>query len=186
MRIVFLGPPGVGKGTQAARLTDRFGVPHLSTGAMLREAREQRSEVGLLAEQYMSEGNLVPDEVMLQLVEQRLAAADCQRGYLLDGFPRTIVQAQALDEMLERCGTPLSVVVELNADPGELVRRMLGRARADDQPAIIEKRLEEYLRQTAPLSEYYRQRGLLVPVDGSGAPAEVFERVAAAIGAAPA
>jgi adenylate kinase len=186
MRIVFLGPPGVGKGTQAARLTDRFGIPHLSTGAMLREAREQRSEVGLLADRYMSEGNLVPDEVMLQLVEQRLAADDCERGYLLDGFPRTIVQAQALDEMLERCGTPLTVVVELHADPAELVRRMMGRGRADDQPPVIEKRLEEYLRQTAPLSDYYRERGLLVPINGAGAPAEVFERVAAAIGAAPA
>jgi adenylate kinase len=182
MRIVFLGPPGVGKGTQAARLTGHFGIPHLSTGDMLRVARAQETDLGLLADRYMSQGKLVPDELMLQLVQSRLKQEDCRRGFLLDGFPRTLVQAQALDEMLERAHAPLTLVVDLQADPGELVRRMAGRGRDDDQPEIISRRLQEYIRETAPLSDYYRQRGVLVGVDGNGTPDEVFDRMVAAMG----
>jgi adenylate kinase len=182
MRIVFLGPPGVGKGTQAARLTAHFGIPHLSTGAMLREARRQDTELGRLADSYMSQGALVPDDVMLRLIESRLSSADCRRGCLLDGFPRTLVQAKALDDMLQREGSPLAAVVELQADSRELVRRMAGRGRDDDQPEIISRRLEEYARQTAPLSDYYRQRGVLLSVDGHGTPDQVFDRIISAMG----
>ena len=181
MRMVFLGPPGVGKGTQSSRLTKHFGIPHLSTGEMLREARRERSDLGALADEYMSQGRLVPDPLMLQLVERRLAQSDCNRGYLLDGFPRTLGQAEALDEILRRAGTPLTFVLELQADPEELVKRMTGRGRDDDQPEIIRKRLDEYARQTAPLSDYYRQRGMLVTIDGHGTPDEVFRRITSAI-----
>jgi adenylate kinase len=181
MRMVFLGPPGVGKGTQSKRLTEHFGVPHLSTGDMLREARRGKTDLGLLAEKYMSQGKLVPDPLMLQLVEERLEQDSCRRGYLLDGFPRTLGQAQALDEFLRRGGFPLDVVLDLQADPDELVKRMAARGRDDDQPDIVRRRLDEYARQTAPLSDYYRQRGMLVAIDGNGTPDEVFGRITAVV-----
>lgn len=182
MRMVFLGPPGVGKGTQAARLTTHVGIPHLSTGEMLRDARARKTEVGLLADTYMSQGKLVPDSVIQQLVEGRLGEADCRRGYLLDGFPRTLGQAQALDDYLRRGGTPLTLVVELRADPEVVVRRLAARGRDDDKPEIVRKRLDEYARQTAPLSDYYARQGILVTIDGSGTPDEVFDRIVAAVG----
>ena len=181
MRMVFLGPPGVGKGTQSQRLTAHFDIPHLSTGEMLRKARQDKTDLGLLADQYMSQGKLVPDSLMLQLVERRLAQPESQRGYLLDGFPRTLGQAEAFDAMLRKNDDSLALVVELQADPEVLVSRMAGRGREDDRPEIVRRRLEEYFRQTAPLSDYYRKRGVLVTIDGSGTPDEVFDRITAVI-----
>jgi adenylate kinase len=181
MRMVFMGPPGVGKGTQAKRVVAYLDIPHLSTGDMLRRAYEDRSDVGLLAQEYMNEGKLVPDELILDLVSQRLDQADCQGGFLLDGFPRTLVQAEQLDAFLLRRRAPLAVVLELTADADEVVRRMLARGRADDQPGIVRTRLEEHMRRTAPLSDYYRREGLLRMIAGTGTPDEVFSRIKAVV-----
>jgi adenylate kinase len=181
MRLVFLGPPGVGKGTQSQRLVAHLNVTHLSTGDMLRQARRDQTELGRKAETYMAAGQLVPDDLMLALIDERLAHADCRHGYLLDGFPRTLGQARALDEMLARRGTPLDLVLELTAETEELVRRLAGRGREDDKPEVVRKRLDEYHRQTAPLSDYYRQRDLLQSVNGQGTVDEVFGRVRAVL-----
>ncbi|MEX2112517.1 MAG: adenylate kinase [Pirellulales bacterium] len=181
MRIVFLGPPGVGKGTQAVELAKQLGIVHLSTGEMLRQAAAARSPVGLQTQEFLAAGKLVPDDVMLDLVRQRLKQEDCRGGYVLDGFPRTIVQAQALDAMLKQENAPLSAVIDIQADVAELVRRLLARGRADDQPAVIQDRLEQYTRQTAPLSDYYSQQGLLHTIDGRGSRQDVFERILGAI-----
>jgi adenylate kinase len=181
MRIVFIGPPGVGKGTQSVRLVEFLNIPHLSTGDMLRQALQEKSDLGLLSQQYMAQGKLVPDPIIQQLVGRRLDQDDCQDGFLLDGFPRTLGQAQALDEFLQRRGTPLTAALELKADPEELVKRLAGRGRDDDQPAIIRERLEQYARQTAPLSDYYARQRRLFEIDGSGTPDDVLGRVKAAI-----
>ena len=176
MRIVFIGPPGAGKGTQAERLLETYALAHLSTGDMLRAARDAKTEVGQKADQYMSAGQLVPDEVVLDIVAERLKQPDCQDGYLLDGFPRTIAQAEALDAMLARQGTPLEVVLELQVPEEELFRRLAGRGRGDDTPDVIRQRLVAYRRQTEPLLEYYATRGLLESIDGVGTPDEIFDR----------
>jgi adenylate kinase len=181
MRIIFIGPPGCGKGTQAAKVVERFGLVHLSTGDMLREAQQQDSELGRLAAKYMSSGQLVPDEVVLQLVEQRLAQPDCQRGCLLDGFPRTIAQAEALDRRLEKQGTPLDLVIEFQVDDAELYRRLAGRGRSDDSPDVIRQRLVAYQQQTRPLLNYYQAKNLLETIDAVGTPEEVLERICGAI-----
>lgn len=181
MRIIFIGPPGVGKGTQSKRLLDYLGVPHLSTGDMLRQALSEKSEVGLLSQEYMSSGKLVPDPIILEIVGQRLAQDDCQNGCLLDGFPRTLAQAKALDEYLDERGMPLSGVLELKVDHDEVVRRLAGRGRADDAPEIIRARVENYARQTQPLLDYYRKRGQLHEVDGTGTPDQVFDRIKAVL-----
>jgi adenylate kinase len=177
MRLVFIGPPGVGKGTQSERLVGHLGILHLSTGDMLRQACRDKTDLGQRADRYMESGELVPDELMLELVSRRLAAADCQRGYLLDGFPRTLGQAQSLDKILGDRGTPLDLVLELTADAEELIRRLAARGRKDDQPEIVRRRLEEYERQTVPLCDYYSRRDLLRTVDGQGTPDAVFERI---------
>jgi adenylate kinase len=177
MRIVFIGPPGAGKGTQAERMISSYGLAHLSTGDMLRAARDARTPVGLKAEGYMSTGQLVPDEIIVSIIEERLRAADCRQGYLLDGFPRTIAQAEALDAMLEKQGTPLDVVLELQVPEEELFRRLAGRGRADDTPEVIRQRLVAYRKQTEPLLEYYGKRQLLTSVSGLGSVDEIFARI---------
>jgi adenylate kinase len=181
MRIVFVGPPGVGKGTQAVRLANHLGIVHLSTGDMLRQAAADKTPVGVLSEESILAGKLVPDGVMVELVSQRLQKDDCRRGFLLDGFPRTLAQAQVLDELLAKRGTPLSLVLELSVDEQELIRRLSARGRVDDRPEVIRERLVQYARQTAPLSEYYRRRGLLHAVDGGGTPEVVFGRIQAVV-----
>jgi adenylate kinase len=176
MRIVFIGPPGAGKGTQAQRLVESYHMAHLSTGDMLRAARDAQTELGRKADQYMSAGQLVPDDLIVDLIRQRLQQDDCQGGYLLDGFPRTIAQAEALDAMLAREGTPLDVVLELQVAEEELFQRLAGRGRADDKPEVIRQRLVAYRRQTEPLLEYYGARQLLRSIDGLGSVEEVFQR----------
>lgn len=177
MRLVFIGPPGAGKGTQAEKIVSRYMIAHLSTGDMLRAARDARTPLGIKAEEYMSRGELVPDDLIIDLIKERLQGPDCARGYLLDGFPRTIAQAEALDVMLAEKNTPLDVVLELQVPEEELFRRLAGRGRTDDKPEVIRQRLVAYRNQTAPLLDYYAQRGLLRSVSGLGTVDEVFERI---------
>jgi adenylate kinase len=176
MRIVFIGPPGAGKGTQAQRLIQTYRMAHLSTGDMLRAARDAQSDVGRQADQYMSAGELVPDDIILAIIAQRLNEPDCRQGYLLDGFPRTIAQAEALDAMLAERGTPLEAVLQLQVPEEELFRRLAGRGRSDDNPEVIRQRLVAYRKQTEPLLEYYAARGLLRSIDGLGTVDEIFSR----------
>jgi adenylate kinase len=156
-------------------------MAHLSTGDMLRAARDAKTEIGVKAEQYMSAGQLVPDDLIIDIIRQRLDAADCRGGYLLDGFPRTIAQAEALDAMLAKQGTPLGVVLELQAPEEELFQRLAGRGRADDKPEVIRQRLVAYRKQTEPLLAYYAAKGLLKSIDGLGAIEEVFARARAVL-----
>lgn len=187
MLVVFIGPPGAGKGTQAKHLAEHLQVPHLSTGEMLREAAEAGTDLGLQAASYMERGQLAPDELVVEIIGQRLRQPDCARGCLFDGFPRTIRQAQILDDRLQEDGRALDLVLELKVDEEELVRRLLRRAaesakpRADDTLDAIPKRLEVYHSLTEPVLDYYRQRGLLREIDGAGTPEQVFERICAVV-----
>jgi adenylate kinase len=176
MRLVLLGPPGAGKGTQAARLVEKHGVPQLSTGDMLRAAVAAKTPIGLRAKEIMDAGALVPDEVVIGLIDERLGASDCANGFILDGFPRTVAQAEALQDLLERRGLTLDAVLELAVDEGALVDRMRkrvdetraagGAVRADDNPESFKTRLEAYRAQTAPVSAHYAKRSELTKIDG--------------------
>lgn len=177
MRLVFIGPPGAGKGTQAEKMIAKYSLAHLSTGDMLRAARDAKTEVGVKAEEYMSRGALVPDDIIVAIIAERLAHSDCEKGYLLDGFPRTIAQAEALDNMLDANGTPLDAVLELAVPEEELFTRLAGRGRADDTPEVIRQRLVAYRNQTAPLLEYYANKGLLKSINGLGSVDEIFTRI---------
>jgi adenylate kinase len=184
MRIVFLGPPGSGKGTQAQRLKDYLGVAHLSTGEMLRDAGRAGTALGAQAAKYMQAGQLVPDDVVVGIVVDRLEQPDCARGCLFDGFPRTLPQAKALDETLSAHDMPLDLVLALEAPEDQLVERLLARGRMDDKRETIHERFRQYTRLTQPLLEYYRQRGILRPIDGAGSPDAVFARIKGAVDAA--
>jgi adenylate kinase len=181
MRIILIGPPGAGKGTQCQRLASLLGVPHLSTGEMLRAAVQSRSPEGLQAAGYMQNGQLVPDAIIVGLVSNRLQARDCRNGCLLDGFPRTLPQAATLDELLERRAMSVDGVIELAVPRDELVRRMQARRRADDDPAIFARRIVSFEEQTAPLLDYYGRQGKLASIDGLGTAEEIFERIKAAV-----
>lgn len=207
-RIVLLGPPGVGKGTQAARLSRELGIPHLSTGDLLRAAVAARTPLGKEAESHMAAGRLVPDPLVLRILKERLAAPDCSAGYILDGFPRNVPQATALESI-----APLDAVLSLDLPEQVLIERLSGRRvcpacqsvyhlvtlpprvpgrcdkdggaleqRPDDRPEAIATRLKVYHEQTAPLLAHYRQRGLVRPIDARGTPEEVYQRLRAGVG----
>lgn len=181
MRIILIGPPGAGKGTQCQRLVEQLRVPHLSTGEMLRAEVRSGTAEGLRAASFMDQGHLVPDSMILGMVTKRLEAADCRAGFLLDGFPRTLPQASALDELLERRAMSVDGVLELSVPSEELVRRMLARQRADDNPEVFAKRIASFEAQTAPLLHYYDQQGKLATIDGLGDADAVFGRVQRAL-----
>jgi adenylate kinase len=184
-RLVLLGAPGAGKGTQAARLAERLGVPHVASGELLRRAVEDGTPLGTTASSYMDRGELVPDDLVLHVVLDRLGQADAERGFILDGFPRTRAQAVSLDAELGAAGRALERVVELRVPTDLLLARIATRAsrdgRSDDREGVVANRLRVYLDQTAPLVDYYRARGLLVPVDGVGTIEAVAERIAQAL-----
>jgi adenylate kinase len=172
MRLILLGPPGAGKGTQAKILVDAYGIPQLSTGDILRSAIAAKTPMGLAAKEVMDRGDLVSDDIVNGIVSERLDAEDARPGFILDGFPRTIAQAEALDQMLSEKGVGLDGVIEIAADPDVLVGRIVSRAkesgvaRGDDNEEVLRKRLDVYREQTAPLVDYYRQQGLVKTVDG--------------------
>ena len=213
MRVIFLGPPGAGKGTQARMLAAGWGVPHIATGDMLREAVANETKLGLEAKSYMDRGDLVPDEVAIGVVAERLAEPDVRKGFLLDGFPRTPAQAEALESLLKDRGLELDRVIFFQVSPEELVRRLSGRRvckrcasnfhvlsappkvdgvcdrcggdlaqREDDREATVRERLEIYGKRTSPLLDYYRNRGLLLPVTGEGALEAVASGIRKAVG----
>ena len=181
MRLVLLGPPGVGKGTQAASVKEHYGIVHLSTGVILRAEVRTETELGEKARVFMDSGQLVPDELLLQMMEQRLQQPDCAVGYLLDGFPRTIPQAEGLDKILAGLGQNLDAVISLAADEEELIKRLVLRGetsgRSDDTPEVIRQRQEVYRQQTEPLLNYYTECNLLKEVNGIGTIAEITERI---------
>jgi adenylate kinase len=186
MRVVLVGPPGAGKGTQAGRIVDRFGGVHIATGDILRSNAERGTELGRTASRYMDRGELVPDEVMIDMVLERLGEEDCAGGFVLDGFPRTVPQAEALGQRLGQLGRPLDAVVSLEVGEDELRRRLAGRAeeqdRAEDEDeGAIRRRLELFDRETEPLLDFYDGHGLLVSVDAEGDVDQVGGRIAAAL-----
>ena len=171
-RMVLLGPPGAGKGTQAARIAERLGIPAISTGDIFRANVAGATELGTQAKAYMDKGEYVPDSITNAMVADRIAQADCENGFLLDGYPRTTAQVGELDSMLKDSGLALDVVVEITADAEAVIARLLKRAgeqgRADDTEPVIHRRLEVYAESTAPLADLYAERDLLVQVDGMG------------------
>ena len=185
-RLLLLGPPGAGKGTQAQRLVDDLGIPQISTGDMLRAAVAAGSEVGRKAKGHMDAGELVPDTVVIGVAEERLAQPDAANGFILDGFPRTRDQAEALDALLAKLGCRLECCVALEIDEEELVKRLLRRAeiegRSDDNEVAIRTRMAEYNEKTAPLVDYYGAKNILARVDGLGEIDEVAARIAAVLG----
>lgn len=192
MKLILLGPPGAGKGTQAQRLVETHGLVQLSTGDMLRAAVKNGTPVGLKAKDVMARGELVSDEIVVGIIEDRIAEPDCAKGFILDGFPRTVAQAEALDAMLAKSGMKLDAVIELKVDEGILVGRIEKRVaemtargeavRADDNAEALKKRLDAYRAQTAPVSDYYASKGALKTVDGMAPIDDVTKAIAAHLG----
>lgn len=212
MNLILLGPPGAGKGTQAKMLIEAYGIPQISTGDMLRAAVANQTALGLEAKKYMDAGQLVPDEVVIGLAKDRIAQPDCQKGFMLDGFPRTVPQAEALDKVLSGMGKKIDHVISIEVPDQELMGRLTGRRtcrscgqgyhvmfdppkvegicdkcggelyqRDDDNEATVSNRLKVYNDQTAPLINYYQQKGLLRPIDGVGSISEIQERIRAVL-----
>lgn len=208
MRLVLLGPPGAGKGTQAKAISEKYGIPHISTGDILREAVKEGTDLGKYAETFMSKGELVPDDVVIGIVMDRIKQPDAKNGFLLDGFPRTVAQAESLDKALAENGMSLDAVISLEVNEDEVVRRLSSRkmcaqcgaistasdpknkcsvcggdlyTRTDDQPDAIRTRLRVYREQTEPLIKYYKEKGLLRPVWAEGGISEVSDRIMQAL-----
>ncbi|MBA1156593.1 adenylate kinase [Microvirga mediterraneensis] len=192
MRMILLGPPGAGKGTQAVRLVERLGIPQLSTGDMLRAAVAAGTPVGLKAKAVMDRGDLVSDDIVVGIIADRIEEADARNGFILDGFPRTVAQAEAFDAMLAEKGLRLDSVIEFKVNEAELVDRIVKRAketeargepvRKDDNPEVFKTRLEAYRNQTAPLSAYYESKGMLKTVDGMKPIDDVTEAIKGILG----
>jgi adenylate kinase len=185
MRLVLLGAPGSGKGTQAARLKEYLDVPHISTGDLLRAEVAAGSPLGLQAKEVMARGDLVSDEILLGMLKHRFSRDDTRGGFILDGYPRNLAQAAALDQLLAELHQPFDAAVQLTVDNEQIIERLAGRAkaegRADDSPESVRRRLDVYDRQTAPVIDFYRQHGQLTVVDGVGTLDEVFTRIVEAI-----
>ena len=181
LKIVLLGAPGSGKGTQSAKLVERYGVPQVSTGDLLRNAVAEQTELGKKAKAAMDAGELVSDDIVVGMMRERLTQADTENGFILDGFPRSAAQAEALDELLAELDRPLQAVVHLQVDNEEIVGRLMARGRSDDNEDTIRNRLSVFAEQTAPLAEYYRKQGLLKEVHGMGEVDEIFARIEAAL-----
>ncbi|MGH6692763.1 MAG: adenylate kinase [Gammaproteobacteria bacterium] len=177
LRLVFLGAPGCGKGTQAERIAARLGIPAISTGAMLRSAVAAGTALGERVARIMTAGDLVDDRAMAEVVRDRLVRPDARRGFILDGYPRTLVQAATLDDILASVGGPLDVVVRFEVLEGELIRRALARGRADDGEEVVRTRLAVYREKTEPLIAHYRERGVLREIDGSRGVEEVTDEI---------
>ena len=192
MRLILLGPPGAGKGTQAQRLVTKHGIAQLSTGDMLRAAVQAQTEVGKRAKAVMDAGELVSDEIVNAIVAERIGEPDCAKGFILDGYPRTLAQADAVEAMLRERGIALDAVIELVVDDRALVGRIVGRAeeakaagqpvRKDDNPEVFEERLRDYYKKTAPLIGYYHANGVLKGVDGMAPVDEVTRQIDAILG----
>lgn len=186
MQIIFLGPPGAGKGTQAKIFLERAGIVQISTGDILRAAVAAGTELGKKAKSFMDKGELVPDSVVIGIIEQRIQEPDCKKGFVLDGFPRTIEQAEALDAILEKLNLSIDHVVNFEVPDEELVKRLLGRAeqegRSDDNPESIKNRLQVFKEKTQPLISYYERKKKLRQINGLGTTGEIAERVKAAVG----
>jgi adenylate kinase len=192
VRLILLGPPGAGKGTQATRLVEKYGIPQLSTGDMLRAAVAAGTPVGLKAKAVMESGGLVSDEIVVGIIRDRIAEADAKTGFILDGFPRTVAQAEALDAMLKAEGLKLDAVIELEVDQSKLVARIVNRAaeakaagqpvRKDDDPDVFKTRLEAYNRDTAIVAPYYEKAGKLTKIDGMQAVDAVSASIAKVLG----
>jgi adenylate kinase len=186
MRAVLLGPPGAGKGTQGPRLAAEFGVAHVATGDIFRAHAARQTRLGRTAQEYMDQGELVPDEIVISMVSEKLAEPGCRPGFVLDGFPRTVTQAEELDRRLPELGGPLDAVLSFDVPERELLRRLAGRSeqqdRAEDDEQTARYRLDVFTTETQPLVDYYEDRGLLVHVDAVGPVDEVSKRILASLG----
>ncbi|MBW4521896.1 MAG: adenylate kinase [Scytolyngbya sp. HA4215-MV1] len=181
VRLIFLGPPGAGKGTQADVLAELWKIPHISTGDILRSAVLQKTDLGLKAQAYMDQGELVPDELVIDLIRNRLTQEDAGNGWILDGFPRNVTQASFLDELLTGIEQTYDRVINLDVPDEILIARMLGRGRKDDNEDVIRRRLEVYRHQTAPLIDFYQSTNQLVSIDGNQLMAEVTEALKSSV-----
>ena len=181
MKLLIMGPPGVGKGTQASHIKSKLNIAHLSTGDILRTEIEKKTDTGVQAKLYMDAGKLVSDQVLLDIIQDRIKNPDCDGGYLLDGFPRTLPQAVGLEKIMESINHTLDRVISLTADEDELVERLIKRGvesgRSDDTPDVIRNRQKIYWEQTAPLLDFYQKKGILKDVDGLGEISEITKRI---------
>ena len=181
MRIVILGAPGSGKGTQAKMLVGDLGVPHISTGVLLRNAAKRGTELGLLAKSIIDQGELLPDNIMSDMIEERLGRDDVANGFILDGYPRNVAQAKSLDAMLDRLDRPVQEIIHIDVDPEQIIRRLAKRqeleGRVDDAEVTVRNRMRVYAEQTAPVADYYEESGRLTRVLGDGAKEEIFQRI---------
>jgi adenylate kinase len=186
MNLIIFGPPGAGKGTQAVRISAKYGIAHISTGDILRSALKNGTELGLKAKEYMDKGELVPDELVIGIIKDRVKESDCKNGFLLDGFPRTLPQADALDNMLSAEDMEIQSVVSVEVEDQEIVNRILKRqqeeGRSDDTEEVVKNRLQVYRNQTEPLKGYYKDKGKLSEVDGIGSVDQVFDRIVEVVG----